>query len=325
MRPDAPAQRREACLLICCLLLLFCTARTGAQSVGELVRLSGKATLKRAKKPPQPAAEFMELKAGDRITVSPNSAATLALYERGQLSTLPAGCVAEVSASKVRVLSGPPLQPLRTLPQVLLSPSSTAKPSQGIEFTGVRVRGGIDPTIGPRDPWPIGGVRAATVTLKWAGVVLGDIGANGQPEEVHLSLRIKNAAGGKMVGEWDNLAKTTHSFTVPAGRLRPGVAYLWSVTAVGSQGSGAECGAWFRILTPQELTRVQQAEQAADAARKADPQDPTPGLLLGQIYERYDLLEDALTAYEQAQHLGEQGQALQAKLSKLRNQIGKET
>ena len=106
-------------------------------------------------------------------------------------------------------------------------------------------------------------------------------------------------------------------FTVPAGLLKPGEFYVWSVTALNGGDAGTKCRALVRVLLADERAEVERLEKETADAGAAAPDNPAPTLLLAQVYERLGMYDDALAAYEAARKLRPDDPGIQSALKHL--------
>lgn len=269
--------------LICTLLLLVQPAPP-AKAVGMIQLASGKVEVKRAKAT-LPGRTMDQIHLGDQVSVAVGGSASVVFFSNGHRYRLPPKAQVTLGKDGFASKAGPQPVTLKPIDQKFLrslgaqggpSVRSTAGPIVRGTAGGI-VRG--DPRIGPKDPDPVGAVRHASPTLKWAGLVEGD------------SLRIRIRVADRTVLE-RSLPRTARSFVVPSGTLKPGTVFSWNVAALDVAGVGK----WFdvpsRVLTEAELTAIVQAERFLGQGDEADR------LLLVALYESLGLWSDAWRVIE---------------------------
>ncbi len=108
-------------------------------------------------------------------------------------------------------------------------------------------------------------------------------------------------AGGRQVlmERWRGLAGRTH---VPAGPLKPGATYRWTVAVQGaaSDAAGAADEAWFEVLTADQVREVEGALSALDAAKDRVPRPSLElEVLRARLLESHGLLAAAEQVWQQ--------------------------
>jgi hypothetical protein len=280
--------------------------------VGHLLDVTGTVEIERAGRDRQKGGLLSPLETGDRLRVAAGGRAVVVLYANGARYDLAGPATARVENTRLQPLSGAPPRTRPPLSMAFIRELNHAPSPPDARLLAVRgliLRGGAD-ELGPCRPEPDGAVRAGPITLRWTGPVHG--------EQLHLQI-----ADGHRTVHAANLPPAAREYPVPAGVLQPGVSYVWFVTAVQDGESRQSCGALIRLLSPDELTALQEAEQQFGAAAGLAPatapallsppeltdQDGSHAervpalLLLGSLYERLGLLAEARRAFEQVQRL----------------------
>jgi hypothetical protein len=272
--------------------------------VGQLLNVTGDVKVQRSSEPVRKASLLFPLHEGDVLRVGNDGSAEVVLFQNGARLLLSGPGAARVGPTGVKSASGTAARPLRSLSPLLTKQMNTPARAVSPRFLGVLVRDPGDANLGPRNPSPNGAVRGAPVILRWAGPVEGD------------TLRLLIIDGENTVHQ-EELQPNAREYQVPAGVLRPGQYYVWSVTAVNGGGSGAHCRALLRLLSPAEQAALDRLEREAKAARTAETDDPAGTLLLAQAYEQLGLFEDARAAYQEVLRLRPDDPGVQAALKHL--------
>lgn len=286
-------------------------AKASPNSVGQLIAATGRVEIRHPGQPARKGARFSPLRAGDVVGVGPGSAAELVLFANGARFSLPAGSAAQVRLQSLTPRSGPAPTPQRPIPLAYVRAIRRPPPlysSSQRQMLGTVVRSSDELDTGPRRPTPVGAVRPGPVTLRWSGEV----------QEPNWHLQIND---GRRFFYEKRLSSDLHEFTVPAGTLRPGQTYVWSVTAVDGIHNGPRCAALLRVLTPEEAATMTQLEQETKSLRVAAPDDSAPLLLLAQAYERLDMQSEARDAYQELLRLQPASEDARAGLAALEKRI----
>jgi hypothetical protein len=298
-------ERRRFCLKsliggLCLLPISLCLASpTPPRAVGQLLNTTGNVQIQRGSQPARKGELLFPLYQGDLLRVGAGGSAEVVLFQNGARFRLSGASTARVGPSELKATSGAAPQALARLSSVfakrLSAPARTISP----RFLGVLVRDPGDPTVGPRNPLPNGCVPGEPVPLSWDGPIEGD----GQRLEI---------SDGKHVvyGSW--LPPNARGYRLPAGILRPGEYYVWSITAlsesvseglkgveIGRGVAGARCRGLLRLLPTDEQAELDRLVQENTAARRSPSDIPTSQLLMAQIYERFGMFDEARFNYEE--------------------------
>jgi hypothetical protein len=286
------------------------SARAGVETTGQLLMAQGPVAIRRAKLPPISCEGLEQLQTGDILTTGPQANATLVFYGNGARFALAAGSTARVERTALHPLSGPAPRKLKPLNLTFMRSVAGAAERTSPMFMGEVVRKASN--TGPRDLAPNGAVRGEAALLRWNGPF--------QSKADGLRLRIDHvsidARGGwiddKTMLERD-LPVATQEFMFPAELAKSGDWYLWSVAALADGHPSQRSAALIRCLSPAECASIADAEREAERARRADPGDPAPDLLMTRLYLSRGLYSEARAALLAALRLGpNKGAALEA-------------
>jgi hypothetical protein len=281
-------------------------------AVGQLLDVKGSVEIERARQPVRRGTLLLQLEQGDLLRLREGGSAQVVLFRNGARFSLSGTTTARVGLTDLKPVVGAAPHALRRLSPALASGMSRPIRPISPRFLGVLVRDPGEPGVGPRDPSPNGAVRGAPVTLRWAGPVEGE----------GLRLQIRD---GEQTIHSVELPPMAREYQVAAGLLRPGQYYVWSVIAVREGESGPRCRALLRLLAPGEKAELEELERESAGARTSSPDTPASLLLLAQAYERFGLLDDAQTAYQEALHLRPGDPGVQAALKRLGRGSGRVT
>lgn len=300
-------------LLLSTLTLALLAVRASAAappSVGQLLDVKGGVEILRAGQPSRRGTLLSPLLALDRLVVPAGGSAEVVLFRNGVRFVLVGPSAARVEPRALQRYSGAAPKPLPAIGQPFIRQMSAPFRPASARILGVLVRSAPEGDVGPRAPSPNGAVRDPSVTLHWAGPIEGE------------QLRVRISTEEQTIYR-SELAPTARELKLPPGTLKPGVPYLWSVTAVTDGERGHECRAVVRLLLPRERADLEAMEREAAAARRQDAGDPAPLLLLGQAYERLDLRDDARAAYESVLRLRPGDEGVRAALARLASRPGR--
>jgi tetratricopeptide repeat protein len=274
------------------------------QAVGQLLNVAGRVEIRHGQRPAQKGMLLSPLRNGDLLVARGGASAEVVLFQNGARFLLPARSAAQVEPTALKPRAGPIPKRLKGLSLDFLRQMNRPPSQVGPRILGALVRETGDALLGPRHPSPNGAVRRAPATLRWAGPV----------EAGQLRLRISD--GERTIHRAD-LPPTAREYQVPAGVLRPGEYYVWSVMAVRGGVSGQRCRALLRVVPPDEEAAVERMEKETAAARALAPNDPSPLLLIAEAYERLGLFDDARSTYQAVLKLRPGDPGVQAALKQL--------
>lgn len=276
-------------LLIALLLALPATA-ADLRPVAMVTDLVGKATLERE---PVAALRIQSLlREGDRIRLASGAWARLVFMEGGRLERLSGPCLLRVEAGGARVLEGP-----ATAVRVERTPVRPALvPGRNLDrMAGYATRGVVEPTMDP--------VVEGTPRFTWQSVLPG-------PFEVMVTKR------GHLV--WSGrTADRALEYSGPP--LEQDVTYDWYVS-VSDEGGGQGI---FRIVSGETRQRLKEADRQAREMLQADPDDPTPAVLVMTLYTESLLWQPAEEWAREAVRRRPEDPDLRATLAELLHALGR--
>lgn len=246
----------------------------GAAPAGSTLGLTGKPEVRgEGMTGWRPLQLRQKLEPGDTVRCGPGAQATLVLFATGERFQVLSGKEATITAAAV---SG--AQSLGTLQ----GPSARVAKALGGAPTGV-VRARPAPShrrLQARGPcWLVEGER----TLQW------DPETGAAAYVFTLFDQADNVVWSQRTAE----PKTDYPAELaPLGLRRP---YLWKLTAFGKSGkpTGSRWGV-LTVLSAPDAERLVADEKELLAAAQATPADPTPRLLLADLYQSYGVLERTL-------------------------------
>lgn len=264
-------------LLVGCLLFSGYNGQAATtRTVGQLLNTQGAVTLERSGKVVTAHALTGEpVREGDLVTVGTAGAAQILLRANGHRFALRQGNRVRAGRERLKTLRGTPPQALIPMGKHLAQ-SALEGPS-----AATLVRGGNRDEV-LCHPTPVGLVTTDKVTLRWDGTTTSA-----------LTLRWREGDAEEATEKPIALAAGIRKYALPAGWLKPGVWYLWSVTAE----DGHYCIGAIRRAAPNDADTFRAMEVEAEAARRAAPDDPTPDLLLVQGYANLGRFEQALLVF----------------------------
>ncbi len=266
--------------------------------------ISGVATVFRPGNQPRKLTALEKIQINDVIQTAPNTKTTIWFTSSGKRFALQVPSKVKIAENKLILLSGKAPISLVGIGQK----SSSIVAGNSISRQAAWVSRGKELHAGPK-----GGLRSLNV-IQWQ--------TNPDADSYRIIVS-KNSAEGEEELISKDVSKTSKSFNVPSGLIKPGVWHRVIVAAM--KGDEIDCFEQFsiRILTEIEMSELNSAEAELIKLQTIAPNnDPTYDLMLGELYERFAIYESALKSYEAAKT--KQAQLdLSMKISELKKFIGK--
>lgn len=248
-----------------------------AAEAGLLVAVKGDVQTFRPAKNKWSKASLMESVAdGGKIKVEANGEATIALFAGGARYQLAPGSVTAVAPDACKTASGPAAKILSALPMKQVKDLAQSRVATG-RPGGTVIRGG------PHDielqSLADTSTLAARPVFKWRAV---------------------DGAASYKLKVWDEkddqiwqpeIAATTATYPAGALPLKPGIDYIWRVTAT-VKGERFTANGIFRVLT------TEQKQAVADDLATLAGDDAATNVLRAEVFARHGLWDDAIAAYE---------------------------
>jgi hypothetical protein len=263
---------RIAFALLASSLVALAPARSSAATPPEtpvaiVYGLSGHATS--GQSPPKPLSVFDWLPASTSLEVGPASTVSIA-FANGTRYELGPGAKVRVEADDLGTRSGP-VRRLPSVPRIPILAPIVDKASLASSSGAVRVRGAAALAL-----YPARGARSlADATVLHFGAV---------PGASRYAIRITDA-GGRVAFEKET---TDTRVVLPAGLLRAGAQYAWSLRAITADGTVQAANSQISTLDQQSASA--RAALAASLRRSGDPASLA---LLAGVDERLGLLWEA--------------------------------
>ncbi len=272
-------------------------APAAAPAVAHLLRVRGSVRVQRPGTGSLAARDFYRLRPGDRLLLDAGASAEAVFFQLGQRAAVRGACLARVTASGLRMEPGPggarPAAP-RVSPTDATLARLAGKPPSG--FSRKLYSGTTRGLSGLCSPEPVGAIEGAgglaePVELRWENRLRP--APEVDPGAVRLLLEVAESPSGRAVlVERLPLGASWHR--LPAGRLRPGQLYTWSVSVLARGVGSHRTGGLLWLLTPEERAEAAELERAARAAPAGDA---AAALLLALGCERLGLAHRAAEAY----------------------------
>jgi len=272
--------RRDGLCVLLCLLVCDVSAEGTRESAGPVALaywLKGEATLAVPSEERRPLRLFDRLPAGATLEVGPGSRLALAFangrrYELGERSR------ATLGPADLSLRSGP-VRSLRSVPPLLRLLPIAEEEGPGLRAGAVRIRAERIAGLYPRG---------------WAAALAGATVLRFNPVDGggKYQIEIQNRQGNAVFMQETAITEVT----VPAGLLKPGMRYDWTVRTVERVGPVARGEAGF-VTLPADIAEAREALRRAVGREEGDPSQALLAdidLGLGMLVEARDELRLAL-------------------------------
>lgn len=274
-----------------------------AAEVGLLVAVKGDVQTFRPSKNKWSKASLMESVAdGGKIKVAPGGEAVITLYKNGERRQLGPGSVTTVAADACKTASGPAAITLPALPMKQIKDLAQSRVAVG-RPGGTVLRGG------PLDIELLGLFNTATrdrrPVFRWRAVA----GA------ASYKLKVWDEKDDQI---WQAEAvATSATYPADAPELKPGVDYIWRVTAT-VKGERFSANGIFRVLTHE-----QRVDAADELQTLPDGDDAVTQVLRAEFFVRRGLWDDAIAAYQSLAAAHPESAAIHSALANLLAEQGR--